>query len=84
MACSTRCFISFQCMLKKGTEVLPAGSLRCDKFVKSSLASSTVGFIRGGRFVEVLSEASASAVVSIVLLCKGFEVSVLLCASQLP
>lgn len=29
-------------------EVIPAGSLRWDRFVKSSLASSIVGFIKGG------------------------------------
>ena len=28
---------------------IPAGSLRWDKFVKSSLASSIAGFIKGGR-----------------------------------
>ena len=28
---------------------IPAGSLRWDKFVKSSLASSMAGFINGGR-----------------------------------
>ena len=28
---------------------MPAGSFRCDKFVRSSLASSMAGFMRGGR-----------------------------------
>ena len=26
----------------------PAGSFKCDRFVRSSLASSMVGFIKGG------------------------------------
>jgi len=29
---------------------VPAGSLRCERFVRSSLASSMAGFIKGGRF----------------------------------
>jgi hypothetical protein len=53
---------------------IPAGSLRCDKFVKSSLASSILGFIRGGSF-GLLSSARASAVVSMVLVCRIIRVS---------
>ena len=34
------------CETRLGT--VPAGSFRCDKFVRSSLASRMVGFIRGG------------------------------------
>jgi hypothetical protein len=48
--------------------------LRCDKFVKSSLASSIVGFIRGGSF-GLLSSARASAVVSMVLVYRIIRVS---------
>jgi hypothetical protein len=47
---------------------VPAGSLRCDRFVKSSLASSMVGFIKGGSF-ELLGSARASSVVSIFFVC---------------
>lgn len=47
---------------------LPAGSFRCERFVKSSLASSIVGFIKGGSF-ELLESARASSVVSIDLVC---------------
>ena len=45
---------------------LPAGSFRCERFVKSSEASSIVGFIKGGKF-ELLSSDKASRVVSTVL-----------------
>lgn len=43
----------------------PAGSFRCDRFVKSSLASSIAGFIRGGK-EEVESSWSVARVVSTV------------------
>jgi hypothetical protein len=33
-----------------GVETVPAGSLRCDRLVRSSLASSMAGFISGGSF----------------------------------
>jgi hypothetical protein len=45
---------------------IPAGSFKCDKFVRSSLASSIVGFMSGGS-LELLSICSASCVVSIIL-----------------
>jgi hypothetical protein len=48
------------------TSAIPAGSLRCDRFVKSSLASSIAGFIKGGRS-GLLANARASEVVSMVL-----------------
>lgn len=41
------------------TNIVPAGSLRWDRFVKSSLASSMVGFIRGGRDESPFWRASA-------------------------
>ena len=47
---------------------MPAGSLRCDKFVRSSLASSMAGFMRGGR-EALLSSWSAAKVVWIVFDC---------------
>lgn len=47
---------------------IPAGSLRWDKFVKSSLASSMAGFISGGRLAS-LPVWIADNVVSTVLLC---------------
>lgn len=43
----------------------PAGSFRWDKFVRSSLASSMAGFIKGGRF-GLLSTCSSACVVSTV------------------
>ena len=43
----------------------PAGSFKCDRLVKSSLASSIAGFINGGRF-GLLSSRSSAWVVSIV------------------
>lgn len=43
----------------------PAGSFRCDKFVRSSLASSIAGFMSGGRF-GLLSTWSSACVVSTV------------------
>ena len=36
-------------MSKMTLDDIPAGSFKCDKFVRSSLASSMVGFISGGR-----------------------------------
>ena len=44
---------------------VPAGSFKWDKFVRSSLASSIVGFMRGGNDVS-LSSLKAATVVSIV------------------
>ena len=40
---------------------IPAGSFRCERFVKSSLASNMVGFIRGGRLAFESSSKSAAA-----------------------
>ncbi len=37
-----------QPLIIPGDTAIPAGSLRCDRLVKSSLASSMVGFINGG------------------------------------
>lgn len=52
---------------------IPAGSFRCDKFVKSSLASSMAGFISGGR-EALLSSCKAATVVSMVFVCvKDYE-----------
>ncbi len=48
-------------------EVLPAGSLRWDRLVRSSLASSMVGFISGGSDGWLLLLARASAVTSTTL-----------------
>lgn len=45
--------------------ILPAGSLRWDRLVRSSLASSIAGFIKGG-MEELLSSCSAASVVSTV------------------
>ena len=47
---------------------VPAGSLRCDRLVRSSLASSIAGFISGGRFGS-LPVWMATSVVSTVLSC---------------
>lgn len=47
---------------------IPAGSFKCDKLVRSSLASSMAGFIKGGRFASPPSWTPAS-VVSTVLVC---------------
>jgi hypothetical protein len=47
---------------------IPAGSFRCDRLVRSSLASSMAGFISGGRLGS-LPVWMATSVVSIVLLC---------------
>jgi hypothetical protein len=52
------------------TEVVPAGSFRCDRLVRSSLASSMAGFISGGSFDVHGSPWRESTVVSIVLVCK--------------
>lgn len=51
-------------------EVVPAGSLRWDKFVRSSLASSMAGFIKGGRLGS-LPVWMASRVVSTFLVWKA-------------
>lgn len=48
---------------------LPAGSLRWERFVRSSLASSIVGFIRGGR-EALFACVNASSVASIDLVCQ--------------
>ena len=53
---------------------IPAGSFRCERFVKSSLASSIAGFISGGRSAFESSSRSARAS-SIVFVCT--------CSSQL-
>lgn len=45
---------------------LPAGSFKCDRLVRSSLASSMAGFISGGKFGLLLT-CSSSFVVSTVL-----------------
>lgn len=47
---------------------IPAGSLRCERLVRSSLASSMAGFISGGRFGSLPSW-MASSVVSTVFVC---------------
>lgn len=59
---------------------MPAGSLRCDRFVRSSLASSMAGFIRGGR-EALLSSWRAAMVVSIVFDCLRAVVSLIQKAS---
>lgn len=46
----------------------PAGSFKCDRLVRSSLASSIAGFISGGR-LGLLSSRSSAWVVSSVLDC---------------
>lgn len=46
---------------------IPAGSFRCDKLVKSSLASNIAGFISGGK--ELLSDCNSLNVVLISLFC---------------
>lgn len=56
----------FVCVCRE--EAVPAGSLRCDKLVKSSLASSMAGFINGGS-LSSLPVWMASRVVSTVLVC---------------
>ena len=43
---------------------VPAGSFKCERFVRSSLASSIVGFISGGRLAP--SDWSSATVVSMV------------------
>lgn len=53
---------------------IPAGSFRCDKFVRSSLASSMAGFIKGGRFGS-LPSCTAAKVVSTVFVCRALSVS---------
>lgn len=45
---------------------LPAGSLRCERFVKSSLASRIEGFIRGGKVVSLSSWRVARFVVIVL------------------
>lgn len=52
-------------------EYVPAGSLRCERFVKSSLASSMVGFINGGREGSPFWRASTAN--SRVLVCRREE-----------
>lgn len=51
-----------------GIESVPAGSFRWDKLVKSSLASSMVGFISGGNEGS-LSFVKASSEISTLLVC---------------
>ncbi len=41
---------------------IPAGSFKCERFVKSSLASRMVGFMRGGRLALESSSRSAVAI----------------------
>jgi hypothetical protein len=54
--------------------MLPAGSLRCDRLVRSSLASSMVGFIKGGSDGS-LPDWRASRETSSVLVCRHRAVS---------
>lgn len=70
MACKTVPQGQFEELRNTVVGDLPAGSLRWERFVKSSLASSIVGFIRGGR-EALFACVNASSVVSIDLLCSG-------------
>ena len=54
---------------------LPAGSFKYERLVRSSLASSIAGFIKGGRLVVVESSIRAPVVVSSVLVCWSTAVS---------
>lgn len=47
---------------QQAVRVLPAGSFRCDRFVRSSLASSMAGFISGGRLASLPSRMAVSVV----------------------
>lgn len=49
---------------------IPAGSFKWDRFVRSSLASSIVGFINGGR-LESESSSNAAAVISTFFCCSS-------------
>ena len=59
---------SEQCVCGWVAHCIPAGSFRCDRLVRSSLASSMAGFISGGRLGS-LPVWMATSVVSTVLLC---------------
>jgi hypothetical protein len=54
---------------KYGNGCIPAGSLRCERLVRSSLASSMAGFISGGRDEVDGSSCSTESVVSITFVC---------------
>lgn len=60
---------------------VPAGSFRCERFVRSSLASSMAGFISGGRFAS-LPVWMAKMVVSTDLVCAVHRQPQ--CPSRLP
>lgn len=69
MACSTtKQSAQYQLLAGPLFQRIPAGSFRCERFVKSSLASNIVGFISGGRLAFESSSRSAAAS-SIVLVC---------------
>jgi hypothetical protein len=53
-----------------GNGCIPAGSLRCERLVRSSLASSMAGFMSGGREEVDGSSCSTESVVSITFVCK--------------
>jgi hypothetical protein len=46
---------------------IPAGSFKCERFVRSSLASSMAGFISGGRFGSLPSLMEASVVSTVLV-----------------
>ena len=64
-------YVSIQLFARRAVAggALPAGSLRCERFVRSSLASSIVGFINGGSDGS-LPDWRASSETSNVLVCR--------------
>ena len=60
-----------------------AGSFRWDRFVRSSLASSMLGFIKGGSVEFIASFDNSSSVVSTSLVCKsGIQYALNTCQSH--